>query len=110
MLFSATANKNHCFEIIALQFRNDVTFEDQETAMASLNPIVQTAPGFQSRDYYYSEENGHWIEFIVWKDDASAKAASKAMMSNDEAIAVFCLIDEKTMLFSHYQHKGGIAA
>jgi hypothetical protein len=32
------------------------------------------------------------------------------MMSNDEAIAVFCLVDEKTMLFSHYQHKGGIAA
>lgn len=109
-LHATTANLNNSFEIIALQFRSDVNFADQETAMAKLNAVVQTAEGFKSRDYYYSEENGHWIEFIVWENEAAAKAASKAMMRNDEAIAVFCLVDEKTMLFSHYQHKGGIAA
>ena len=109
-LNSTAANINNSFEIIALQFRNDIEFEDQEAAMAKLNTVVKTAEGFQSRDYYYSEENGHWIEFIVWDNEASAKAASANMMKNKDALAVFSLIDQTTMLFSHYQHKGGTAA
>jgi len=109
-LNSTAANLNNSFEIIALKFRNDVEFTAQETAMASLNTVVQTAAGFKSRDYYYSEENGHWIEFIVWDNEASAKAASADMMKNEDALAVFGLVDQTTMLFSHYQHKGGIAA
>ena len=76
--------------------------------MASLNTVVQTATGFKSRDYYYSEENGHWIEFIVWDNEESAKAASADMMKNEDALTVFGLVDQTTMLFSHYQHKGGI--
>ena len=109
-LNATAANLNNSFEIIALQFRADVDLAAQEAAMANLNAVVQAAEGFKSRDYYYSEENGHWIEFIVWEDDASAKAASAAMMQNEDALAVFGLVDQTTMLFSHYQHKGGIAA
>lgn len=109
-LHATAANLNNSFEIIALQFRAEVDFAAQEAAMANLNAVVQTAEGFKSRDYYYSEENGHWIEFIVWEDDASAKAASAAMMQNEDALAVFGLVDQTTMLFSHYQHKGGIVA
>ena len=107
---STAANINNCFEIIALQFRDDIEFVDQEAAMAKLNTVVKTAEGFQSRDYYYSEENGHWIEFIVWDNEASAKAASANMMKNEDALAVFSLGEQTTMLFSHYQHKGGTAS
>ena len=109
-LNSTAANLNNSFEIIALQFRADVDLAAQEAAMAKLNAVVQAAEGFKSRDYYYSEENGHWIEFIVWENEAAAKAASAAMMQNEDALAVFGLVDQTTMLFSHYQHKGGIAA
>ena len=109
-LNSTAATPNNSFEIIALKFRNDVELTAQETAMASLNTVVQTAAGFKSRDYYYSEENGHWIEFIVWDNEASAKAASADMIKNDDALAVFGLVDQTNMLFSHYQHKGGTGA
>ncbi|PHS00838.1 MAG: hypothetical protein COA68_04190 [Oceanobacter sp.] len=109
-LNSTAANINNSFEIIALQFRDNVEFADQEAAMANLNTVVKTAAGFQSRDYYYSEENGHWIEFIVWDNEASAKAASANMMKNEDALAVFSLVEQTTMLFSNYQHKGGTAA
>ena len=107
-LNATAANKNNTFEIIALQFQTGIDFSAQETAMQNLNPIVQTASGFVSRDYYYSEENGHWIEFITWEDEAAAKQASADMMKNESALAVFGMVDQKTMLFSHYQHKGGI--
>lgn len=107
-LNATAANKNNTFEIIALQFQAGIDFAAQETAMQKLNPIVQTASGFVSRDYYYSEENGHWIEFITWEDEAAAKQASADMMKNENALAVFGMVDQKTMLFSHYQHKGGI--
>jgi hypothetical protein len=32
------------------------------------------------------------------------------MMKNEDALAVFSLVDQTTMLFSHYQYKGGTAA
>jgi hypothetical protein len=35
--------------------------------MAKLNEVIKTFDGFKSRDYYYSSENGRWIDFVVWE-------------------------------------------
>lgn len=110
MLFSQNANTNDCFEIISLEFKETVSLEQQQEAMASLNALITELAGFQSRDYFYSKDNGRWIEFITWSDEALAKKASDEMMKNEQALEVFCLVNEKSMIFSHYQHSGGISA
>ena len=53
-LNSTAANINNCFEIIALQFRDDIEFVDQEAAMANLNTVVKTAEGFDHGGTMYS--------------------------------------------------------
>jgi hypothetical protein len=42
-LNSTAANINNSFEIIALQFRDNVEFVDQEATMANLNTVVKNA-------------------------------------------------------------------
>lgn len=110
MLFSHIAQAEHAFEIISLQYKPEVTFEQQQKAMLSLNDIVTSFEGFISRDYYYSQELGRWIEFIVWESEVLAKKASEQVMSNPQALEAFSLVDEKTMIFSHYQHMGGASS
>ena len=107
MLFSHQAHLTHCFEIISLQYKSDVSFEQQQQTMASLNDIVTGFVGFISRDYYYSQDMGRWIDFIVWENEALAKQASEQVMSNPKALEAFSLVDETSMIFTHYQHMGG---
>ena len=63
--------------------------------------------GFKTRDYYYSAENGRWIDFVVWTDEVLAKQASEQVMQNSNATDIFAQIDEKTLIFSHYERIGG---
>ena len=109
MLFSHTADTEDCFEIISLQFKSDTSLKQQQAAMLGLNDLVSILEGFKSRDYFYSEDNGRWVEFISWSNADLAKQASEAMMKNEQALALFSLIDQTSMIFSHYQHVGGIS-
>lgn len=108
LINATTATADDAFEIISLQFKTDVSLEQQQQAMSSLNDIVKEFSGFKSRDYFYSQENGRWIDFVVWSDIKLAKKASAEAMQNPAAGAVFSLMDESSMIFSYYSHVDGI--
>lgn len=108
MLFSQIASADDCFEVVSHKFNDGVTLDKQKRLMEKLNDIVKTFDGFKSRDYYYSKENGRWIDFVVWESLEKAKKASEQAMQNSEAGKVFSQIEEKSMIFSHYDRVGGI--
>lgn len=108
MLFSNVAMATDVFEVVSLKFRDGIKLEEQKKLMNDLNNVVKKFEGFKSRDYYYSNENGRWIDFVVWADLNLAKKASEHAMNDPAAGAVFSKIEEKSMIFSHYDRVGGV--
>jgi hypothetical protein len=107
MLISSLALATDAFEVVSLKFKEGVRLEEQKSLMAELNQVIQKYEGFKSRDYYYSSENGRWIDFVVWTDVKLAKRASEAAMNDPKVGVFFSKMDEKTMIFSHYERIGG---
>ncbi len=108
MLFSNGAVAGDAFEIVSVKFMDGVNIEEQKKLMMELNNLIKKFAGFKSRDYYYSNENGRWIDFLVWSDVSLAKKASEQMMTDPVAADVISKMDEKTMIFSHYERVGGV--
>ena len=107
MLFANTAIAGDVFEIVSTKFKEGTPIEKQKKAMAKLNAVVKEFEGFKSRDYYYSADNGRWVDFVVWSDQELAVKASELAMNDPKAGEVFSLMDENTMIFSHYEIMGG---
>ncbi|MCE3010881.1 MAG: hypothetical protein LW875_09740 [Proteobacteria bacterium] len=108
MLFSNLATAGDAFEVVSLKFNEGVSLEEQKKLMMDLNRIVKKFDGFKSRDYYYSSENGRWIDFVVWSDVKLAKKASEQIMIDPAAGALVSKMEEKSMIFSHYERVGGV--
>ena len=108
LLSSSIAIAEDAFEIISMKFKDKISFEEQKQAMSTLNSVVTTFKGFKARDYFYSEENQRWIDFIVWSDLSLAKKASESAMKNPIATDVFALMEEKNMIFSYYSRINGV--
>jgi hypothetical protein len=108
MLFSSLATAGDAFEVVSVKFNEGVSLEEQKKLMMDLNNVVKKFEGFKSRDYYYSSENGRWIDFVVWSDVKLAKKASEQVMTDPVAGAVISKMDEKSMIFSHYERVGGV--
>lgn len=107
MLFSNLATASDVFEVVSVKFKDGVNIEEQKKLMMDLNNVVKKFEGFKSRDYYYSSENGRWIDFVVWSEIKLAKRASEQIMTDTVAGSVISKMDEKSMIFSHYERVGG---
>jgi len=107
MLFSNIAIAGDTFEIVSVKFKSGIDLTEQKKLMTDLNSIVKNFEGFKSRDYYYSTENGRWVDFVVWSDIKLAKKASEKIMIDPAAGTILSKMDEKSMIFSHYERFGG---
>lgn len=108
MLSTRHVKKRQCFEIISLKFNEAINLEEQKKSMNLLNEIIKDYDGFVSRDYFYSEENGRWIDHLIWSSTNKAKEASDKIMKDPIALKLFSNIDNESMIFSHYNHIGSI--
>ena len=108
MLTANAAVAGDVYEIVLTTFKQNISIEEQREEMARLNDVVCLFDGFKSRDYFYSRENGRWVDFVVWTDLAKAKKASEIAMADPVAGAVFAKIDETSSVFSHYDKVGGV--
>lgn len=106
VLANSSSFAQQSYEIVMTKFKDNISYEEQQAAMEKLNNIVINFSGFVSRDYFYSEDLQQWVDVVQWQDLAAAKAASEQAMNNPDAIAVFSLMDESSMSFSHYRHMG----
>ena len=108
MLLTNLATAGDVFEVVSVKFKAGINIEEQKKLMMDLNNVIKKFEGFKSRDYYYSVENGRWIDFVAWTDIKLAKKASEQAMTNTLAGNVFSKMDEKSMIFSHYERVGGV--
>ena len=108
MAITSSAFANDSYEIISFKYKQGVSFEQQQQSIESLNAIVEKFDGFKSRVFYYSEDNKRWFDFITWESIEDAKAASEQVMANPQALEVFDLMDEESMIFSYYNKMGGV--
>ena len=105
---SKESDSKFAHEIVSFRFKDEVSSEDQKLMMGVLNEKLVSYDGFLSRDYYYSVDNGRWIDFVLWSDESLAKKASESIVNDPQAGSVLSQIDEKTMIFSHYAWVGGV--
>jgi len=92
-------------EFVVFKFNDGIAKGEQEKLMAQLNSCVQKYDGLISRSYYYSEKDNRWIDHVTWTSSQAATKASAAIMKDPNAGTVFKNIDEKSMIFSHYDKK-----
>ena len=107
MISTATAAEP-TYEIVHTKFKSEISVEKQKELMAELNQVVQKFDGFESRNYFYSEELDAWVDIVIWTNSQAALAANTLAMENAEALKVFASMDEKNMIFSHYKQIGSI--
>lgn len=108
MAIASFVNAEESYEIVSFSYKEEIPFSLQKIATESLNDIVSRFPGFKSREYYYSEENNRWFDFVTWESITAAKAASEKVMNDPEAMKLFTLMDKESMIFSHYKALGGV--
>lgn len=108
MVASSITSAAEVYEIVSFKYKDDISFETQKQSIESLNTIASGFKGFISRNFYYSDENGRWFDLIVWESMEDAKRANEQVMVNPDALKVFALMDEQSMIFSHYERFGGV--
>jgi hypothetical protein len=108
MTIANSTSANESYEIVSYRYKDGVSFEEQRRSTDSLNAIVAEFNGFKSRAFYYSEESQRWFDFVTWESLEHAKSASEQAMKNPEALRVFGLMNEESMIFSHFKKMGGV--
>lgn len=105
----SSALANESYEIVSFKYKVGISLNEQQRSLEKLNDIVSRFKGFKSRVFYYSEENERWFDFVTWETLDDAKRASKQVMENPEALSIFGLMDENSIIFSHYKKVGGVS-
>ncbi|EQC47384.1 hypothetical protein [Bacteriovorax sp. Seq25_V] len=108
MLGSNIVIAGDIFEIVTFKFKENVSMEDQKKALEKLNTCVKKYEGFKSREYYFSKDSNTWVDSVVWTSSENAKKAAEQVMKDPEAGKIFSMIDDKSIVFSHYERVGGI--
>ena len=88
-------------ELVLWKPKSGVSTEEMKASITELNQIVNQMDGFISRETALSED-GQFVDIVYWTDLESAQKASELAIQNPSAQKVFSLIDEKEMLFKHF--------
>jgi len=102
------ANTGEIYELVSFKYKNGVSFEEQQEATERLSDIVASCRGFKFRNFYYSEGANCWFDFVSWETMEDAKKASNQVMENPVAQEVFALMEQESIMCSHYSKIGEV--
>ena len=108
MTVASSTLASESYEIVSYRYKDGISFEEQRRSTDSLNAIVAEFAGFKSRTFYYSEDSQRWFDLVTWESLDDARSASEQAMKNPEALRGFGLMDEESMIFSHFKMMGGV--
>ncbi|CAM1345651.1 hypothetical protein [Tenacibaculum amylolyticum] len=97
-----TIEQAHIVEMVLWKSKPGITTETAKKAITKLNHFVTKQPGFVARKTAIAAD-GKFLDLVYWTDLASAKTASEKAMKNEALIPIFSTIDEKEMLFQHFE-------
>lgn len=89
-------------ELVLFKTNKGVKPEEAQEALKVLNNLLLMEEGFISRKTAMAVD-GQFLDLVYWKDLKSAQKASKEIMKNEKALAIFNVIDDKTMTFNHFK-------
>ena len=89
-------------ELVLWEFRDNVNIQQGKEYVLKLNEFVKMQPGFISRTTSVTKE-GKFLDIIYWSDLASAKKASEKAMENEMTTTIFSTMNEKGMIFQHFE-------
>lgn len=89
-------------EMVMWKSVNGVSPEEAKKSIIKLNNFVSKAPGFIARHTALAED-GKFLDIVYWTDLKSAKEASEKAMETEQLIPVFRMIDQKEMVFQHFE-------
>lgn len=89
-------------EMVLWNSKEGISLENAKKSITELNDFVKEQPGFVARKTAMAED-GRFIDIVYWTDLTSAKTASEKAMKNEDLIPIFSMIDEKEMIFQHFE-------
>lgn len=94
--------KAQIIEMVMWKSVEGIAQEDAKKSIAKLNAFVSEQPGFVARKTALAED-GKFLDIVYWKDLKSAKDAYEKAMKTEELIPIFSTIDQKEMVFQHFE-------
>ena len=89
-------------EMVLWKSVEGISTHEAKEAITKLNNFVSQQPGFIARKTAMAKD-GRFLDIVYWTDLASARTASEKAMKNEDLMAVFSTIDEKQMIFEHFE-------
>ena len=80
----------------------NISIKKAKQEITKLNDFVSKQPGFLGRKTAIATD-GKFLDIVYWADITSAKNASEKAMLNKEVMSVFNTIDQKEMIFQHFE-------
>lgn len=94
-------------EMVMWKSVEGISPEEAKKSITKLNNFVSEQPGFVARKTAMAED-GKFLDIIYWTDLKSAKEASEKAMKTEELMPIFSTIDQKEMVFQHFEIFNGI--
>ena len=94
--------KQRIIEMVLWDSVEGISPEEAKKSIIKLNDFVSEQTGFVARKTAMAE-NGKFLDIIYWTDLTSAKNASEKAMQTEELIPIFSTIDQKEMIFQHFE-------
>jgi heme-degrading monooxygenase HmoA len=69
-------------EVPVYKFAPEVSREDAQSAVESLDGLLATAPGFLGRRVYHDAGAALWVETVAWRSIEDARAAQTSLESS----------------------------
>jgi len=94
-------------EMVMWKSVEGISPEEAKKSITKLNNFVSEQPGFVARKTAMAED-GKFLDIVYWTDLKSAKEASEKAMKTEELMPIFSTIDQKEMVFQHFEIFNGI--
>ena len=89
-------------ELVLWKSVEGISTEDAKKSITKLNNFVGKQHGFLGRKTALAED-GKFLDIVYWTDLNAAKVASERAMRNEDLIPIFNNIDQKEMVFQHFE-------
>lgn len=94
-------------EMVLWKSAEGISPDEAKKSITKLNDFVSKQPGFIARKTAIAED-GKFLDIVYWTDLKSAKTASEKAMKTEELMPIFSTIDQKEMVFQHFEIFNGI--
>ena len=94
--------KTKIVEMVMWKSVDGIGLEEAKKSITKLNDFVSEQPGFIARKTAIAED-GRFLDIVYWTDLKSARTASEKAMKTEELTPIFSTIDQKEMVFEHFE-------